>query len=112
MDNAKQLAEEIHKRVMTGLFPMLKLAMNRYADDPTDANWYKLAKVLPKDLLPLFLEKPLPPPDGYDIHNQPIWNSQTLCKHLGVSHTEIEAMMEESGTIDECLAVQIAGRLN
>ncbi len=111
MDKANQAAEEIHKRIQTGLFPALKRAMDNYASNQTNANWYDLAKVLPKDLWHLFLERPLPPPDSYDVHDSPIWKSSTLSKHLGISHDEIESMIKESGIIDECLAVQIAGRM-
>jgi len=114
-DKSIEAAELMHKLTSSGMFPALKLAMNRFAKDDTDRNWANVLRESPQELLNLIREgvgATLPLSDGYDAKDQPMWNSSTLADHLGVDHSEVEQRIKDLGIADECSSNQIIGLVN
>jgi len=114
-DSAKKAAELMHKLIASGMFPALKLAMGKYVQDDSPANWMQVCKHAPEQVRALIMEGmeiTLPPPDGYNAHDKPIWNSSSLAKHFSVDHSEIEQFIKANGMEAECSMNQIIGLVN
>ena len=111
LTKSEQLADKIFELTQTGLFPRLKLAMEQFKRNP-DMQLSEIKQHCPGSVHHLFPNTELPAPDGYDIHDKPIWLSSSLERHFEMEEGDVEKFLIENGLDKQCSPDQVVNTLH